>query len=127
MSGATRAEAPTARTICRPLAPRSGARRHSADERTDRRWRLARRLPLVAIGSLGACEGALVRVETSGDLGFHSHRAGRGFETTYAPVVPEEVISTALNAAMRSRNRVEITRLMKQRTALQKERASLSK
>ena len=54
---------------------------------------------LVATGSIGACEGALVRVETSGDLGFHSHRAGRGFETTYAPVVPEEVISTALNAA----------------------------
>jgi hypothetical protein len=34
---------------------------------------------LVAIGSIGACEGALVRVQTSGDLGFHSHRAGRGF------------------------------------------------
>lgn len=54
---------------------------------------------LVAIGAIGACEGALVRVETSGDLGFDSHRAGRGFETTYAPVAPEEVISTALNAA----------------------------
>lgn len=54
---------------------------------------------LVAIGAIGACEGALVRVETPGDLGFVSHRAGRGFETTYAPVAPEEVISTALNAA----------------------------